>query len=205
MSLHFPCVPWCSRTLIPVLAIPATQSPAHKQTIAVLKTVSLLTDRTSTHPSTSMKQERTNTKKKKAHSLVSFLSLSVSLCEDENNTGLRCVSPLHRLPLRPDIGLPLPLWSHRWRRWWSWKLAANSHSRRQFAVGEINMWGKVWECSHEPLTPLCRVTPNDRHVRDHRVFTRLQRLGLLTAPQWRCLISQSNRAEIHSNIHIWPF
>lgn len=104
-----------------------------------------------------MKQERTKTTE--AHSLVSrffsfrlpsllqalFYSLSLSLqgwkLHRVTVSGVK--SPLYRLLCRPDIGSPLPVWSHRWRRWWSWKLAANLHSQRQFAAGKINMWWKA--------------------------------------------------------------
>lgn len=74
--------------LSPVLAIPATQSPAHKQTIAVLKTVSLLTDRNK-HTSFNVDETGTHKHKKEKSTLSSFFpfrrhmlsfTLRLSLC-----------------------------------------------------------------------------------------------------------------------------
>lgn len=154
--------PWSLIPSSPADATRAQRTNRQKLCLKTDKPVSLLTDRTSTPPLTLMKLQRT--KRREAHALVSrflffppplpsqafFHSLALSLSLSPRGwkqhrvavSGVK--SPLYHLPCRPDIGLPLPVWSHRWRwRWWSWKLAASSHGQRQVAVGRINMWQKV--------------------------------------------------------------
>lgn len=103
-------------------------------------------------------------------------------------------SPLYRLLCRPDIGSPLPVWSHRWRRWWSWKLAAKLAQSEAICCrrDQYVMESRHMACSHESLTPLTHITANDWRISVHQVFMCPQRLHLLMVPQWYLMLFDIN-------------
>lgn len=65
---------------------------------------------------------------------------------------LRCRITSAAPHVQPDIRSPLQVWSHRWRRLWSWKLAPNSHKQRQLTAGQINVTGQAHRMLRQVVT-----------------------------------------------------
>lgn len=140
-----------------------------------------------------------NAQKEKKHTAVSGLfsfgilhSLSLyARMKIIPSKHLRCRITSAAPPVQPDIRSPLRVWSHRWRRLWSWKLAPNSHKQRQLSAGQINMWpGRHTACSDRSLPPLTVQLV---------VFIRclcLKALHRLTVPQWYLMLFNINESRM---------
>lgn len=145
------CSPACIWALFPLL-FSHTKQAQHTQThkICIATNISIITCHNKLSWSMLMKQECTEWRE--AHLPGSrFVSSSLGYCkafcyslsasagtEISPSNCLRCeITSIAGQKL--DIRC-MPVWSHRWRRWWSWKLAAISLSWRQFPAGELNKW-----------------------------------------------------------------